>query len=34
MIIYGLAAQVAIGDLFMAGAIPGLMLATFMEFMF
>ena len=29
MIIYGLAAQVAIGDLFMAGAIPGLMLATF-----
>jgi len=29
MIIYGLAAQVAIGDLFMAGAIPGVMLATF-----
>jgi len=29
MIIYGLAAQVAIGDLFMAGAIPGLLLATF-----
>ena len=29
MIIYGLAAQVAIGDLFMAGAVPGLMLATF-----
>ena len=29
MIIYGLAAQVAIGDLFMAGAIPGIMLATF-----
>ena len=29
MIIYGLAAQVAIGDLFMAGAVPGVMLATF-----
>ena len=29
MIIYGLAAQVAIGDLFMAGAIPGILLATF-----
>ena len=29
MIIYGLAAQVAIGDLFMAGAVPGIMLATF-----
>ena len=29
MIIYGLSAQVAIGDLFMAGAVPGLMLATF-----
>ncbi len=29
MIIYGLAAQVAIGDLFMAGALPGLLLATF-----
>lgn len=29
MIIYGLAAQVAIGDLFMAGAVPGLLLATF-----
>ena len=28
MIIYGLSAQVAIGDLFMAGAVPGLMLAT------
>ena len=27
MIIYGLSAQVAIGDLFMAGAVPGLMLA-------
>ncbi len=34
MIIYGLAAQVAIGDLFMAGAIPGVMLATFMAFMY
>ena len=32
MIIYGLAAQVAIGDLFMAGAIPGIMLATFYGF--
>ena len=29
MIIYGLSAQVAIGDLFMAGAVPGLMLAVF-----
>ena len=29
MIIYGLAAQVAIGDLFMAGALPGLLLSTF-----
>ena len=29
MIIYGLSAQVAIGDLFMAGAVPGLMLAAF-----
>ena len=27
MIIYGLSAQVAIGDLFMAGAVPGLLLA-------
>jgi TRAP-type mannitol/chloroaromatic compound transport system permease large subunit len=29
MIIYGLSAQVAIGDLFIAGAIPGVMLALF-----
>ena len=29
MIVYGLAAQVAIGDLFLAGAVPGLMLALF-----
>lgn len=29
MIVYGLSAQVAIGDLFMAGFIPGLMLASF-----
>ena len=29
MIVYGLSANVAIGDLFMAGAVPGLMLATF-----
>lgn len=29
MIIYGLSAQVAIGDLFIAGAIPGIMLALF-----
>jgi len=29
MIVYGLAAEVGIGDLFMAGAIPGIMLATF-----
>ncbi len=29
MIVYGLSAQVGIGDLFIAGAIPGLMLATF-----
>lgn len=29
MIVYGLSADVAIGDLFMAGAVPGLMLATF-----
>lgn len=29
MIVYGLSAQVAIGDLFMAGFLPGLMLATF-----
>ena len=29
MIVYGLSAQVSIGDLFMAGAIPGLMLALF-----
>ena len=29
MIVYGLSASVAIGDLFMAGAVPGLMLATF-----
>ena len=29
MIVYGLSAEVGIGDLFMAGAVPGLMLATF-----
>lgn len=29
MIVYGLSAQVAIGDLFMAGAVPGAMLALF-----
>ena len=29
MIVYGVSAQVAIGDLFIAGAVPGLMLATF-----
>jgi len=29
MIVYGLSANVAIGDLFMAGAVPGLMLAIF-----
>ncbi|MHA6262306.1 TRAP transporter large permease subunit [Arenibacterium sp. CAU 1754] len=29
MIVYGLAAEVGIGDLFMAGAIPGIMLAVF-----
>jgi tripartite ATP-independent transporter DctM subunit len=29
MIVYGLSADVAIGTLFMAGAVPGLMLATF-----
>ncbi len=29
MIVYGLSAQVSIGDLFMAGAVPGLMLASF-----
>jgi tripartite ATP-independent transporter DctM subunit len=29
MIVYGLSAQVAIGDLFIAGAVPGLMLALF-----
>ncbi|WPZ36228.1 TRAP transporter large permease subunit [Thalassobaculum sp. OXR-137] len=29
MIVYGLSAQVSIGDLFMAGALPGLLLATF-----
>ena len=29
MIVYGLSANVAIGDLFMAGAVPGLMLASF-----
>ena len=29
MIVYGLSANVAIGDLFMAGAVPGLMLACF-----
>lgn len=29
MIVYGLSAQVAIGDLFMAGFLPGLMLASF-----
>ena len=29
MIVYGLSADVGIGDLFMAGAIPGIMLATF-----
>ena len=29
MIVYGLSADVAIGDLFLAGAAPGLMLATF-----
>ena len=35
MIIYGLAAQVAIGDLFMAGALPGLLCwPHFMDFMF
>lgn len=29
MIVYGLSANVAIGDLFLAGAVPGLMLASF-----
>ncbi|MCP1199554.1 TRAP transporter large permease subunit [Notoacmeibacter sp. MSK16QG-6] len=29
MIVYGLSAEVGIGDLFMAGAVPGLMLAIF-----
>ena len=29
MIVYALSAQVSIGDLFMAGAVPGLMLASF-----
>ena len=29
MIVYGLSAEVGIGDLFMAGAVPGLMLAVF-----
>lgn len=29
MIVYGLSAEVGIGDLFMAGAIPGIMLAAF-----
>lgn len=29
MIVYGLSAQVSIGDLFMAGALPGLLLASF-----
>ncbi len=29
MIVYGLSAEVGIGDLFMAGALPGIMLATF-----
>lgn len=29
MIVYGLSAEVGIGDLFMAGAIPGIMLAVF-----
>lgn len=29
MIVYGLSAEVSIGDLFLAGAVPGLMLATF-----
>ena len=29
MIVYGLSAEVGIGDLFLAGAIPGIMLATF-----
>jgi tripartite ATP-independent transporter DctM subunit len=29
MIVYGLSAEVSIGDLFMAGATPGIMLATF-----
>ena len=29
MIVYGVSAQVAIGDLFVAGAVPGLMLASF-----
>ncbi|MGB7182799.1 MAG: TRAP transporter large permease subunit [Burkholderiaceae bacterium] len=29
MIVYGLSAEVSIGDLFMAGAVPGIMLATF-----
>lgn len=29
MIVYGLSADVAIGDLFLAGAVPGLMLAAF-----
>ena len=28
-IVYGVSAEVGIGDLFMAGAIPGIMLATF-----
>ena len=32
MIIYGLSAQVAIGDLFMAGAVPGLLLAFLYAF--
>ena len=29
MIVYGLSAEVGIGDLFMAGALPGVMLAVF-----
>jgi len=29
MIVYGLSAEVSIGDLFIAGAVPGLLLATF-----
>ena len=32
MIVYGLSAEVGIGDLFMAGAVPGIMLAAFYAF--